>query len=114
RYDGGEDDDQSAHRGRAPLGVMARGPFRSDDLADAVVAQLPDDAGTDDEGDEQRRHGRAGRPERDVIEQIENDVLTSERREQMIQHQEMWIRTRSKATPRETFNSTHLMPATPD
>ena len=61
--------------------MMARRSFRSDDLADAVFAQLPDDAGPDDEGDEQCRHGRAGCPECDVIEQIENDVLAGERRE---------------------------------
>ena len=89
RHDGGEDNDQSTHRRRASLAVMARGSFRAHDLADTEVAQLGNDAWTDDEGNEQRRHGRARRPERDVVEEIEDDVLAGEWREQVIEHQVM-------------------------
>ena len=66
---------------------MAGGTLGAHDLPDPVLSQLRDDLGSDDEGEQQRSDGRARGAERDVVEQIENDVLARKRREQMIEHQ---------------------------
>ena len=84
---GRQNDDQAAHRRGAALAVMARGTLRAHDLSDPVLAQLRDDLGPDDEREQERGDGRTRGAEGDVVEEIENDVLPCERREQMIEHQ---------------------------
>ena len=86
-HDGRQNDDQAAHRRRAALAVMTRRTLGPHDLTDLVLLQLPNDPRSNDEGEQQRGDGRARRAERDVVEEIEQDVLACERREQMIEHQ---------------------------
>src|SRR2546422_11736867 len=58
RHNGREDDDQPAHGWRAALRVVARRSLGADHLADVALAQPPDDGGTAQEGEHERRHDR--------------------------------------------------------
>src|SRR5690606_22015646 len=95
------------------------------DLTDAQRPQPADDGRAEHEREEQRGHHRAGRPERDVPEQVEQNVLIRQRRQQMKQHRQSPIRAaasppaqsrskngskRSSATPREAFSNTTSRP----
>ena len=66
---------------------MAGGTLGAHDLTDLVFLEFVNDPRSNDEGEQQRGDGRARRAECDVVEEIEDDVLACERREQMIEHQ---------------------------
>jgi hypothetical protein len=76
----------SPHRGRAPLLLVAGRTLCPDHLPDAVQPQPLDDPRAHHEGEDQGGDRRAGGPEGDVIEEIEQDVLLAERRQPMIEH----------------------------
>jgi hypothetical protein len=86
RDDRGHDDEHAAHGGRARLAEVRLRSLAAHDLPDAQPAQLPDDGGPEHERQHDRRRGRARHAERDVREQIEEDVLAGHRSEQVIQH----------------------------
>lgn len=88
RHEYGHEDDDAAHRRRAPFLEL---PFESevaDLLADLLAAQEVDDAAAENDDDEQREdHGRR-RTERNVLEhaRARNVVETVEVLEQMVEH----------------------------
>src|SRR3989454_9349225 len=85
---------QPAHGWRAALRVVARRSLGADHLADVALAQPPDDGGTAQEGEHERRHDRARGAKREVVEQVEKDVLLRERREQVIEHVQSSVQVR--------------------
>src|SRR5256885_14670638 len=58
------------------------------------ISQPPDDGGTAQEGEHERRHDRARGAKREVVEQVEKDVLLRERREQVIEHVQSSVQVR--------------------
>src|SRR4029077_10613366 len=81
-----EQNDQPAHRRRAALALMAGGTLDPDDLTDLAGLQATDDRGPEQERQEEGRDRRPGGPERDVIEEIEDDEMLAEGGEQVIEH----------------------------
>jgi len=75
-----------------------------------MLAQLANDPGPDDERQQQAPSRSRPRANVNVIEEIEKDVLASERREQVIEHQ-VGVEDTSKATPRDALSSTARCPA---
>src|SRR5207244_9786445 len=74
--------------------MVARRSLGADHLADVALAQPPDDGGTAQEGEHERRHDRARGAKREVVEQVEKDVLLRERREQVIEHVQSSVQVR--------------------
>src|SRR6185312_4246089 len=87
RHYSGEQDDQPAHGRRAPLSLMAGGPFRPDDLSYLPLPQTSDDRRSHHKSEQQSRNRRARGAKADVVEEIEDDVRLAERREPVIEHQ---------------------------
>src|SRR5688500_13506293 len=71
----GKKDDESAHRGRRPLGLMRIGGSFTHHLMDQHRAQPAQDDGSDDEGQQERRDRCSRRPERDVRENVQERVV---------------------------------------
>src|SRR5688572_7797290 len=89
---------------------MGLRPFLADDLTNLEVADLPDEPGSDDEAEEERREACRGRAERDVagdVQEPQERCDVGERREQVIEHQPRSFTSRSTTTsqrmPREPF-----------
>jgi hypothetical protein len=87
RDDGGEEDDEPAHRGRAALDLVARGSLGADHLPHLAGAQPRDDRRPGHERKQQCRDRGAGGSKGDVVEEVEEDEVLAERCEQVIEHQ---------------------------
>ena len=87
RDDRAEEDDQTAHRRRGTLRLMRIRRAFANDLMVRFAAQLSQDRRTDDERQQQGRHGRSSRAERDVVENVQDGELSDERDEQEIEHE---------------------------
>src|SRR6185312_8473876 len=106
--DDGEEDQRSAHRGRALLGEVRLRAVRALHLPALLGAQDSDEAGAGEQAQDQRRHGGAARAESDVLE----DVERPERVAQLIEVEEHQraLASSSSFIAREALNST----ASPD
>ncbi len=81
--DNGDHDEDAAHGGRAGFFLMRLGSVFADVLADLKFAELFNDVGADEEGDEERCQRGEGCPEREVAEDAEG----MEEREQLFVEQ---------------------------
>src|SRR5204863_9459662 len=86
RHGGRENYDQPTLGGRAAIAMVTRRTFGAVHLPHVALAQPPDDGRAREEREQQGGDHGARRAEREVVEQIEQDVLLRERREQMIEH----------------------------
>ena len=80
-------DDDAAHRRRALLRAMPLGRVLADRLA-AVLrrAQPPDQPRADHQRDDERRDQRHERPEGQIAEDVEEDVVSRQRDEEVVEH----------------------------
>src|SRR5262249_51897869 len=110
---GGQDED-ATHGGRALLGLVALRRVLADRLA-AVLhdAQPLDQPGPDEEREHEGRDQGHERPEGQVAEDVEDDVVPAERDEEIVEHSSHRVSraisaslTRSMRIPREPFTST--------
>src|SRR5690606_128384 len=114
-----DQDDEPAHRRRAPLALVAGRPFGTYHLTHLVRPEPPDDRGPHHEREQQRGDRGPRRPKADVVEEIEYDPRLAERGKQVVEHQSSvggvrpavrYGSIRSSATPRDALSTTSSFP----
>jgi hypothetical protein len=65
---------------------VGRRPLRADHLPDLALPEPADDGRADEEGEQQGRDHRAGGPEAQIVEEIEDEEMLPERGKQVIEH----------------------------
>src|SRR5690606_7504287 len=115
-----DQDDEPAHRRRAPLALMTGRALGADHLPHLVGLQPPDDGRTHHEREQQRGDRGPRRPKADVVEKIEYDPRLAERGKQVVEHQSSvggvrpavrYGSIRSSATPRDALSTTSSFPS---
>src|SRR5262249_42489602 len=107
-------DEHATHGGCPLLGSVAlRGVFADRLAAVLEQAQALDEPGTDEEREHERRDQRHERPEGQVTEDVEDDVVPAEGNEEIVEHSSPRVSraisaslTRSMRMPRDPFTRT--------
>src|SRR5690606_21873350 len=110
----GDQDERSAHRRRAGLGEVRARAVVAHGLADLVGRQLADHVRAEPDRDRERREAREDRPQRDVVEDVEDAGVLCQPLRELEEHQcPPWsaapvsaATTRSMRMKREPFTST--------